>query len=115
MGQNTTDRLDTNFPRTGSEHEVEVTESSGLLTSDTAVMPKAGILVALVVITDGTNNATAIVYDNASTASGTVLAKVVVTGSDNMGGELKINAIARNGLFLDISGTGAEAIVRFID
>ena len=115
MGQNTTDRLDTNFPRTGSEHEVEVTESSGLLTSDTAVMAKAGILKALIVLTDGTNDATAILYDNASAASGTVLAKAIVTGSDNMGGELNIYAIARNGIFLDISGTGAEVIVRFID
>ncbi len=108
-------RLTTNFPRTGNEFAVEVTESSGIVAADGVILNNPGVLVAIIVLTDGSNNATAIIYDNASAATGKVLGKVAVQGADLMGGELKINALARNGLFLDISGTGAEALIRYID
>ena len=115
MAHSAVAHLSTNFPRTGNEFAVEVTESSGILTSDGVVLDNPGILVAIVVLTDGSNNATVTIYDNASAASGKVLGKVIVLGADQMGGELKINALARNGLFLDISGTNAEALIRYID
>ncbi len=115
MANNTIGRLTTNFPRTGNEHTVEITESSGLKNSDVQILDNPGVLVAIIVFTDGSNDATAIVYDNPDAASGKVLGKVVVKGADLMGGELKMNALARTGLFLDITGVGAEALIRFID
>lgn len=115
MANDSVGKLATNFPRTGNEVTVEITESSGLKGSDAVILDNPGVLVAIIVITNESDNATAIVYDNASAASGKVLGKVVVKGADLMGGELKINALARNGLYLDISGAGAEALIRYID
>lgn len=89
--------------------------SSGLKTSDVAIMAMPGRLMGLQVIGDGTNAATAILYDNASAASGTVLAKVIVdaglTYEELVIGEEGI--VCNNGIYLDIGGTGAEAVIQY--
>jgi len=106
--------LSTNFPKTFNSESVQTTLSSGIVTSDSAIITESGVLVAIIVFTDGVNDATVVVYDNDSAASGTVLGKVIVKGADNMGGELKINARVTNGIFVDVSGTGAEVLIRYI-
>ena len=58
--------------------------------------------------TDGTNNLTLKVYDNASAASGNVIAEFTILGPDIMGGEVFDHLIISNGLFVDMTteGTG---------
>lgn len=91
-----------------------LSECTGLLDADGVIIDTSGVLVDVIVYTDGVNAATVIIYDNASAASGKVLAKVIVAGAENFGGEVSIFTGVENGLYLDISGTGAKALVRYI-
>jgi len=88
--------------------------SSGLLSSSQAVFASKTVLVSLIVYTNGSSNATATLYDNASAASGTEVAKIIVKGADLIGGEAHIMCDCENGLYLALSGTGAGALVRYI-
>lgn len=88
--------------------------SSGLLNADGVIKDKAGILVGYRVFTDGTNQATLVLYDNASAASGTVLDKLIVAGADLVGGIVDVAVEAQNGIYADITGTGASFIVHYI-
>lgn len=68
-------------------------------------------LAGVQVITDGTNNATVILYDNTA-ASGTKVYEGGAVGADLS----KLDAFdvpvkCENGLYLDITGTGASCIV----
>ena len=81
--------------------------SSGLKSADAVIMAMPGTFKGLIVITDGTNAATVTLYDNASAASGTVLAKMVVAGADSSK-ELVVGecgVVANNGIYADVSGT----------
>lgn len=92
--------------------------SSGEKTSDTAVVAQECFLIGVLVITDGTNDATVILYDDPDSADGTKLWEIVVTGSDNYGGGLFPYPIrASTGIYADLTGTGASVIVyyRLID
>ena len=64
-------------------------------------------------MTGGTNDATLIIYDNASAASGTELFKVVVTGAnDGAYFELPEGGIrAKNGLYADVTTAGGGAYI----
>lgn len=89
-------------------------QSSGLKSADTAIMTQPGKLTSLIVCADGTNAATAVLYDNASAASGTVLAKVIVDAGatqEHVSFDYPIDCL--QGIYLDISGTGAECIVHY--
>lgn len=88
--------------------------SSGLLAVDTAICAAPAILDSIIVGADNTNAATIIIYDNASAASGTVLAKIVVDATTTYAQFISVAGIvANNGLYADVSGTGAEFIVHF--
>lgn len=88
--------------------------SSGELTSSTALQAQGSLLDGVLVITDGTNAATVIIYDNASAASGKKLFEAVVAGANNTGYfDLPYAVKAEDGLYVSISGTGASAIVYF--
>lgn len=89
-------------------------KSSGLKVADAAIAARPARLHSVQVIGDGTNAATAIIYDNASAASGTVLAKIVVDAGATYEDWLsEVGVEALNGIYLDISGTGAEAVVHY--
>lgn len=69
-------------------------------------------LAAILIITDGTNPADIIIYDNNSAASGLKLFEGGVAGN----GRSKYNEFnppikAENGMYLDITGTGASCII----
>lgn len=88
--------------------------SSGLKTSDGVISANPCRLKSIQVIADNTNAATAILYDNSSAASGTVIAKIVVdatTTYESFNSEGGI--VCNNGLYLDLGGTGCEVIVHF--
>lgn len=88
--------------------------SSGLNTTDAAIASGRNRINAVTLIADGTNAASVIVYDNASSASGTVLSKVTaVAGQGTVHVIFENPVIAENGVFADVTGTGAGYIVYF--
>lgn len=58
--------------------------------------------------TDGTNNMTIKVYDNASAGSGNVVAEFTIIGADLKGGEVFDDLRMSNGVYIDatIAGSG---------
>jgi hypothetical protein len=89
--------------------------SSGRKTSSAVISALPGRLHGIVVETDGTNAATVIVYDNASTAAGAELGRLIVAGATRNGVlMLPTQGVeAANGVYVAISGTGAGAIVYY--
>ncbi len=88
-------------------------KSSGLLTADGVIATGKTILADVFINTDGTNAATLTLYDNASSASGTVLLKVSVLGADFSKAFNNMHCRADNGIFADISGAGADYVIHF--
>ena len=89
--------------------------NSGEKTADAAVFAGPCVITSILIITDGTNNAKVILYDHASAASGTVRYETTVLGGDNYGGRLwTFPATFYNGIYADVSGTGASYIIEYI-
>lgn len=95
----------------------EPSKSSGRRTADAAILARPGRLTGLVLEGDGTNAASVIIYDNASAASGTELYKLMLKASSN---DLILTAVLPeggiecfNGLYADVTGTGAAYIVHY--
>ena len=88
--------------------------SSGLKSADAVITKGVNRINAITLLTDGTNAASVIVYDNASAASGLVLAKVTAAGAQNTMHVIFENPVyAEKGLYADVTGTGAGYIVYF--
>lgn len=87
--------------------------SSGVLSADTLIFTGKNRINALTVLTDGTNAATVEIYDNTS-ATGTkrVVGKCVGTGLINHI-IFENPVLFENGIYVDITGTGATCIVFF--
>ena len=66
----------------------------------------------ILIVTNGSNDASVIVYDNASTASGTELFKGTIAAASNFGGGF-VYSTAVKGIYVDVSGTGAAYIVYY--
>lgn len=89
--------------------------SSGSKNADGVIYNGPCALVCVNMIGDGTNAATAIIYDNASAASGKIIAKVHVdAGLVYESLVVPFGVVANNGLYLDIGGTGAECFVSYV-
>jgi len=77
-----------------------------------------GALTSVLLITDGANDATLIIYDTltvAGGAAGSKLCEVKVAGGDNYGGIVYVVPQKFNtGLSFDVTGTGASYIVNYI-
>lgn len=82
--------------------------SSGLLNSGTTVVSSgAQTLSGVIVLSDSVNPATITVYDNASVASGTILARLTATVNTGANSLALVTPIrAENGLVVSITGTG---------
>ena len=86
--------------------------SSGLKVADAVISARPAKIVGVQVIADGTNAATLILYDNASAASGTAANKIVVdAGATYENFYIDGGVVCNNGIYADVSGTGAEYIV----
>ncbi len=86
--------------------------SSGVKSASAAISSVPALLVGFSVTTNGTDNATLTLYDNASSASGTVIGQATVLGSQmNYNLAYNIPVKASNGIYLSLSGTGATALV----
>ena len=87
--------------------------SSGLKVADAAIATGRNRINAVTLI-GGSTASSVILYDNASAASGTVLAKVTQATNLVQTHVLFENpVIAENGIYADVAGTGAEYIVYF--
>jgi hypothetical protein len=87
--------------------------SSGLLSADTLIWTGRGTVNALTVFTDGTNAATVTLYDN-TTNSGTAIAQLICPGSQRTESQAWNLAIrCANGIYADVTGTGATFIVHY--
>jgi len=85
---------------------------SGLKSADATIKSGKTVLAAVLVLTDGSNDATLTIYDNTS-ASGTKLLEVTVPAADRYA-LFPLWVRANNGLYADISGTGAQYIVYYV-
>lgn len=94
-----------------------LSRSSGLINATAAqtVWSGVGILSGITVVTDNTNVATVTVYDNASAASGLVLAKVTATATTGANSIAFVTPVkCENGLTVSVTGTGApQGIIYF--
>lgn len=89
--------------------------TSDLKTTDAAIMLLPGRLMGVTLLGDGTNAASLVIYDSPSAATGKVLAKINLDAG-LVCQDLNIpnhGIIANQGLYADVTGTGAEYIVYF--
>lgn len=93
--------------------------SSDLQTSSKAIAAVAAVpatLMGAMLVSDGTNAATLTVYDNASAASGLVLAYLTVPASPTetvVQLNLPKEIAAKNGIYASVSGTGAKYVIYY--
>lgn len=87
-----------------------VVPSSGLKTQSAAIQTKRSWLYGVVLV-GGSDAASAIVYDNATTGSGTVLAKLTAGAGETVQVCFGPPVQGTNGLYLALTGTGVGAIV----
>ena len=89
--------------------------SSGEQTADGIISSKPCGIAGVTIITNSSSDAKLILYDNAAAASGTVLFERTVTGSNN-GRRFTwpYPAECYNGIYADVTGTGASYIVEYI-
>jgi hypothetical protein len=94
-----------------------MSKSSYELVVDTQIIKRPGFLCSCLVLTDGTNDATAILYDVndvADVAATNKLFEWLVTGANVCGGRNWTDPVKfSKGLYLDLTGTGASAIVEW--
>lgn len=88
--------------------------SSGEQTSDSLIVSGKVYITSIKVITNGTNDATLVTYD-AKVADGKVIDETKVIGADNYGGLKWLFPIECNdGIYADVTGTGASYIIEYI-
>jgi hypothetical protein len=86
--------------------------SSGLKTSDSSVVTDPCLFYGVEIITNGSSDATAIIYDSGTGASGTVVFKGKIAAANNFGGVMYNPPVEMfNGIYLDLDGTSAAVII----
>lgn len=87
--------------------------STGVLNADTLIFTGRNRVNALTVYTDGTNLGTVDLYD-ATTATGKIPVKGVCLGASRVAHYTFENPVLfENGIYADVTGTGATFIVYF--
>jgi hypothetical protein len=90
-------------------------KSSGEQTASGIVLNDTGWITGIEIITDGTNDGKAIVYDNTSAAA-PVICEITVVGTDHYGGRNWIPPCRmKNGIYVAVTGTGASYVVDFME
>jgi len=88
--------------------------SSDIQTADASIATGRNRINSVILLADGTNAASLVIYDNASAASGKVLASLKVKATDVQKEVVfTFPVIAENGIYADVTGTGASYIVHF--
>jgi len=100
-----------------SAHAFDFSIGSGEKIANTLIYTVTSVecgITALGVFTDGTNNATVILYDNTA-GSGTVIWECTVLGGEHYGGRVwVIPREISTGIYGVVSGTGASFIVEYV-
>ena len=87
--------------------------SSGILNTDTLIFTGRNRVNALTVFTDGTNAATVDIKDG-TTSAGTIKVTGKCVGAELINHIIFENPVVfENGLFVDLTGTGATAILYY--
>ena len=85
--------------------------STGVLNADTLIFTGRNRINALTVLTDGTNAATVDIYDNTSAAN-KIAVKGKCVGANLINHIIFENPVyVENGIYADVTGTGATFIV----
>ena len=89
--------------------------TSGLLAAGTTtVIDRKTRLSGFIALSDGTNLSTVVIYDNASAASGTVVAKALSNSSQPTSIQSFDNPVkCDNGITVTVTGTGSGAIIYY--
>ena len=87
--------------------------STGVLTTSTLVATGRNYISGLVAGGDGTNVATVGVYDNTSATGTPVLTLIVPAGSRQVIYDVTHSIQVDNGLYVSVSGTGANFMLAF--
>ena len=88
-------------------------QTTDRLTADAIICGGPSVLYGIAVETNGTNIAILTLYDNTS-ASGKIIRKVGIPGASLCGlYEFPVGLYAANGIYADVSGTGAAYWVTF--
>lgn len=88
----------------------QVSTSSGLLSADAQVSSSPGSLAGVLIITNGSNDATLVCYSGTD-ANGLALFKGTVAAASNFGGTTFNIPVSYGKLWCDVTGTGAAYIV----
>ncbi len=83
-------------------------------TADGALTTGSGVITGFMLRSGGANTSTAIVYDNAGAASGTVLIDTAAL-ANNATGLAGIAIAFSKGCYLDITGTGTPALMIYVE
>jgi len=92
---------------------LDPTNSVTEITTTGVYTAKSCTIVKIKIVTDGTNDATLILHDSASAASGNVIDETTVIGADHygFGGPFPGGRRVFNGIYGTISGTGASCFI----
>lgn len=94
----------------------EPSTSSGLITVSTTVIVGAPALLSSLILNPAAADCSVIIYDNATAASGTVLAKLLAVAATTSGSvSVSFNSpiYSTRGLTMIVAGTGATATCSF--
>lgn len=87
--------------------------SSGLKTADAAIVARPCILHSVTLIAAAANSSV-VLYDHASAASGTVVAKIdILIAQEKTFHLADLNIECSKGIYMDITGASAEAIINY--
>lgn len=92
---------------------LEAVRTSGAITSDAVVCGAPAYLCSITVTAPAGNATSIILYDNASAASGTVLATINVLAGSTVTMPYAYPIQCLNGIYADVTGTGVTANVGF--
>jgi len=88
--------------------------TSDLQTTSKSIATGKNRINAVSFLGDGTNPGSLVVYDNASAASGKVLAKATTRASDVQNHIIfTMPVVAENGIYASVTGTGASYIIYY--
>ena len=90
--------------------------SSGLKAADAVIATGRNRINAITLISDGTNACDVAVYDHPSAASGTVVGKVAIGAASLKKTEHVVfenPVLCEDGIYADVTGTGANYIVYY--
>lgn len=92
----------------------EPATASGRQTADAVICARQAVLFSVVLIGDGTNAASLIVYDNPASAAGTELLRMSMVGAGTYQQfEISEGIRALTGIYVDVSGAGAAYYVHY--